>query len=129
MTEAEKTQEQIWNDVGQQFKAMGESLAEAVDATSQDEKVQQDLKNMQAELKATAAQVSQKVKEAKNLGESPNLDEEANKLGELSGRLGEQAKAAGESAAQEVQPHLTGALSSVQEGVSQIINNLKKKSG
>lgn len=127
MTEEQQSQEQTWNEVGEQFDAMGKSLAAAVDATTGDEEVQQNLKEMQAEFKATAAQVAQKVKEAKDSGEGPDLDAEASKLGELSRRLGEQAAATGQSMAQEVQPHLSGALKSVQAGIGQLIGGLKKK--
>jgi hypothetical protein len=41
--------------------------------------------------------------------------------------LGEQAKSTGQGIAQEAQPHLSGALSSVQEGVSQFVNSMKRK--
>jgi hypothetical protein len=127
MTDEEKTQEQIWDEVGQQFDAMGKAMADAVNAANQDEKTQQGLKSMQADFEATVSRMTEKVKAAKESGESPDLDEEANKLGELSEKWGEQAKAAGQSAAQEVQPHLSGAFSSVQEGVSQLMDSLKRK--
>jgi hypothetical protein len=126
MTEQEKTQEQIWDEVGEQFDAMGKSLADAINATTGDEKTRQHLEGIHADFKATVSRMNQKVQAAKESGESPDLNEEANKLGELSGKLGEQAKAAGEGMAQEVQPHLSGAMSSVQEGVSQLIGKLKK---
>jgi hypothetical protein len=127
VTEEEKTQEQIWDEVGQQFEAMGKSLTDAVNDTTQDEETKQGLKRIQADFKATIGQMNRKVQASKESGESPDLDEEANKLGELSEMLGEQAKAAGEGTAQEVQPHLSGALSSAQEGVNQLLNSLKRR--
>jgi uncharacterized phage infection (PIP) family protein YhgE len=127
MSEHEKTQEQIWDEVGQQFDAMGKSLADAVDDTTQDEETRQYLKGIQADFTATVAQLNQKVQAAKESGESPDLDAEASKLGELSAKLGEQAKSTGQGMAQEVQPHLSGALSSVQEGVGRLANSLKRK--
>jgi hypothetical protein len=126
MTEHEKTQEQTWAEVGQQCDALGKSLADAVDDTTQDEETRRYLKGIQSEYKATVAQMNQKVQASKESGESPDLDQEANKLGELSAKLGEQAKSTGQGMATQVQPHLSGALSSVQEGVSQLANSLKR---
>jgi len=127
MTDGQKTQEQIWDEVGQQCDAMGKSLADAVDDTTQDEETQQYLKGIQAEFTATVAQLNQKVQAARESGESPDLDAEADTLGELSAQLGEQAKTTGQGMAQQVQPHLSGALSSAQEGVGQLANSLKRK--
>lgn len=127
MTEEKKSQEQNWDEVGEQFEAMGKSLSAAIDETTQDEEVQQEFKQDLAELKATAAQVSQKVKDAKDSGESPDLDDEAQKLSELSGALGKQAQAAGQGVAGAAQPHLSGALRSVQAGLNQIVDELKTK--
>ena len=124
MTEEKKNQEQpkatdAWNEVGKQFQTLGKSLAAALNATIQDEKVQQDLSQMQAALDATAVQIKQKAQEVSDAAKSKEVEEETKKLGE-------QAQTAGQDLVKGVQPQLVGALKKMQVGLDKTINDLEQ---
>ena len=127
MTEDKKNQTQdqsnatdAWNEVGKQFQTLGESLASAFNATVQDEKVQQELKNMQSELNTAGEQISQKAKAASDSVKSIDVEEETKKLGE-------EAQTAGQDLVKDVQPHLLSALKKMQTSIDQAINDLEQQ--
>jgi hypothetical protein len=126
VTEEKKNQEQeepgateAWNEVGKQFQTLGKSLAAAINATAQDEQVQQELNKMQAALDTTAAQIKQKAKEVSDSLESRKVEEETRKLEE-------QAQAAGQELVKEVQPQLVDVLKKMRAGLDQTINDLEQ---
>ena len=127
MTEEKKNQEQeqpkatdAWNEVGKQFQTLGKSLAEALNASVQDEKVQQELNKMQAALDTTSTQIKQKAKEVSDAARSKDVKEETKKLDE-------QAQAAGQDLVKEIQPQLTDALKKMQAGLDKTVKDLEQQ--
>ena len=117
MTEEQTTQEP-WREVGRQFQALGESLAQAFRTAWEDEENRQHLRDMQAGLEAMVGEIGQAIKEA---GASP----EGQKVRQEVARAAESARTAGEQALQEAQPHLLSALRQVNVELQKIIGRLE----
>jgi len=129
VTEEKKNKEQeqaqteateAWNEVGRQFKSLTESLVSAFNASVQDEKVQQQLNSMQAELDTAAARINQTAKEASESATSINVEAETKKMGK-------EAHTAGQDLVKDVQPYLLSVLRKMQSGVDRIINDIEQK--
>ena len=117
---SEQTTAEPWREVGRQFQALGESLAQAFRTAWEDEENRQHLRDMQAGLEAMVEQVGQAIKEA---SESP----EGQKVRQEVTRAAESARAAGEQALQEAQPHLLSALRQVNVELQKIIGRLEEE--
>jgi dsDNA-specific endonuclease/ATPase MutS2 len=120
MTEKKSTEES-WREVGQQFQALGESLAEAFRAAWESEETRKHVRNMEGGLKAMVSKVEQALKE---VGTSP----EAEKMRTEAEKAAESLREAGEKTWQEAQPHLLSALTQVNTELQKIIGRLKEES-
>ncbi len=114
----EQTTQEPWHEIGRQFQALGESLAQAFRTAWEDEENRQHLQDMQAGLEAMVGEIGQAIKEA---GESP----EGQKVRQEVTRAAESARAAGEQALQDAQPHLLSALRQVNAELQKIITRLE----
>jgi uncharacterized membrane protein YccC len=120
----EKTEKQAtdeaWREVGRQFQALGESLAEAFRTAWESEENRRHVKNMQEGLEAMIEQVGQALKEADASPEAQKIRGEAEKATES-------LRAAGEQTWQEVRPHLLSALDQINAELQKMIGRLKEE--
>ena len=119
MTEEQTTQE-AWRQVGGQFQALGESLAQAFRTAWESEENRQHLRDMQSGLEAMVGEVGQAIKDASDSSEGQKVRQEAE-------RAVESARAAGEQAWQEAQPHLLSALRQVNAELQKMVGRLEEK--
>ncbi|UCC63211.1 MAG: hypothetical protein JSV36_21155 [Anaerolineae bacterium] len=113
-----QTSEEAWREVGLQFQALGESLAEAVRTAWESEETRRYVQNMQDGLEAMVDRVGGAIKEASTSPEAQKLREEAEKATES-------LRAAGEQTWQEAQPHLLSALNQINAELQKMIDRLK----
>jgi hypothetical protein len=113
----EQTTQDVWRDVGRQFQALGESLAQAFRTAWEGESNRQHVQNMQFGLEAMVNEIGQAIKEASSSPEGQKVRQEIEKAAES-------AHAAGKQALQDARPHLRSALRQVSAELEKIINNL-----
>jgi hypothetical protein len=116
-----QTTDEAWREVGRQFQALGESLAEAFRTAWGSEETRQHVQNMQDGLKAMVDHVDQAVKETSASPEAEKIRGEAEKAAES-------LRAAGEQTWQEVQPHLLVALKQINAELQGMIGRLEEES-
>lgn len=117
MTEKQTTDE-AWREVGRQFQALGESLAEAFRTAWRSEETRRHVQNMQDGLKAMVDHVDRAIKEASTSPEAQRLRAEAEKAAQS-------ARAAGEQTWQEARPHLLSALNQINAELQKMITRLE----
>lgn len=117
MTEKQTTDE-AWREVGRQFQALGESLAEAFRTAWRSEETRRHVQNMQDGLKAMVDHVDRAIKEASASPEAQKLRAEAEKAAQS-------ARAAGEQTWQEARPHLLSALNQINAELQKMITRLE----
>ena len=115
-----QTTDEAWREVGRQFQALGESLAEAFRTAWESEENRRHVKNMQEGLEAMIEQVGQALKEADASPEAQKIRGEAEKATES-------LRAAGEQTWQEVRPHLLSALDQINAELQKMIGRLKEE--
>jgi uncharacterized protein YukE len=116
-TEKQTTGE-AWQEVGRQFQALGESLAEAFRTAWESEETRRHVQNMQGGLEAMVDKVDQALKEAVASPTGEKLRMEAE-------RTAEALQGAGEQTWQEAQPHLLSALNQINAELQKMIDRLK----
>ena len=116
----EQTTEETWGEVGGQFQALGESLAQAFRTAWENEENRQHLRDMRTGLEAMVDKVGQAIKEASDSPDGQKVRREAQKAAAS-------ARAAGEHALQEVQPHLLSALRQVNAELQKMIGHMEEK--
>jgi hypothetical protein len=109
-----------WQEVGQQFQALGASIAQAVRTAWEDEQTQRQLKEMRTGLEAMVKDVSKAIEDSANTPKGKQIREEA-------GRTVEAVQHAGKQTVQEVRPHLVQALQQLNEELQKLINRMEKK--
>ncbi len=97
-----------WDEVGQQFRMLGESLASAFKATWENEETQQNVEKMKAGVEAMAAEISEAVKGAAASEEGQKIKSEAKKAGE------------------EIRPHLVAAFRKMRNELDRMIETMEK---
>jgi hypothetical protein len=122
MTEEKQTPSSagdVWQDVGQQFKALGESLATAFKSTWESEETRQHLEKMQAGLEAVVDEISQATQKVADSEEAQKVKVEVEKAAQS-------AQAAGQEALEEVKPHLLAAFQKIKVELDQIISRMEQ---
>ena len=117
MSEEQQAQDP-WREVGQQFQALGESLAQAFRAAWEDEGNRQHLQEMQAGLSKMVDEIGAAIQEASESPEGQRVREEAEKAARS-------AHGAGKEAWQEARPHVVSALRKANAELQKVINNLE----
>ncbi len=123
MTEEKEEQastSQTWEDVGRQFRSLGESLASAFKSSWESEETRQHLEKMQAELEAMAAEIARSTQDVVDSEEGQKLKAEVE-------QAAQSARAAGQQTAEELQPHLLEAFRRVRSELDQIITRLERE--
>jgi hypothetical protein len=122
MTEEKQTQSSagdVWQEVGQQFKSLGESLATAFKTTWESEETRQHLEKMQAGLESMVDEISQATQKVADSEETQKVKVEVEKAAQS-------AQAAGQEAIEEVKPHLLAAFQKIKVELDQIISRLEQ---
>ena len=115
-----QTTEEAWREVGQQFQALGESLAEAFRTAWESEETRRHVQNMQDGLEAMIDHVDRAIKEA-------SVSHEAEKMRGEAERAAASLRTAGEQTWQEARPHLLSALTQINAELQKMISRLKEE--
>ena len=119
-TEDKHAASDAWDEVGQHFKSLGESLASAFSATWHSEETREHLKGMQASLETMVDRISQITKEVSESGEAQKVQAEVEKAAQS-------AKVAGQEAVEEVRPHLLSAFRKIRAELDQMISRMEQE--
>jgi hypothetical protein len=110
---------EAWQEVGRQFRALGESLASAFSTTWHSEETRQHLKGIQAGLETMVERIGQVTKEVRASGDAQKVQVEVEKAAKS-------AKSAGQEIVGEVQPHLLSAFRKIRVELDQMISRLEE---
>ena len=110
---------ETWQEIGQQFRALGESLATAVRAALENEETRRHMQELQTGLKAMINEVDQAVRDVAASPEGQRVRTEVEKAAQA-------ARATGQQALQEAQPHLVSALRQVTAELQKLISRLEQ---
>ncbi len=113
--------EASWKEVGRQFQALGESLAEAMRAAWQNEETQRRVQEMRTGLEAMARDIGKAVEDTANSPKGQKIRQEAE-------RTAESVRTATGQAVQEIRPQLIGALQTLNDELQKMINRIEKGS-
>lgn len=122
-TGSESTQqapENAWDEVGKQFQALGESLAQAMRTAWENEETQRQVHQMRSGLESMVKDVEQAIQDSANSPQGQKIRQEA-------GRTAETLRTAGEQTVQEVRPQLIRALEQLNEELQKFISKVEKK--
>jgi hypothetical protein len=114
----EKTTEETWREVGDQFKALGESLATAFRTAWDKEETREHVRGMKEGLQAMVDQVGRAIEEASASVEGQKVREELE-------RAAESARTAGEKTLQDARPLLISALDTVNAELQKFIRRME----
>jgi hypothetical protein len=117
MTE-ETSSNQAWSEVGQQFKALGESLAQAFRTAWESEENRQHLQSMQRGLESMVNDIGQVIEEASASPEAQKARQEAEKAVAS-------ARSAGEKALEDARPQFLSAMRQVDSELQNLIARLE----
>ena len=120
MTGEQETVNETWHEVGDQFRALGESLATAFRTAWEGEENRQHVRDMRDGLEAMVDQITQAIHEASASPEAQRMRSEVEKAAES-------ARAAGEQAWQEAQPHLLSALRRVNAELQKMVSRMEQQ--
>jgi uncharacterized protein YeeX (DUF496 family) len=116
----EQTTEESWREVGEQFKTLGESLANAFRAAWENEETRQHLESMKSGLESMVDQVDEAIKEASSSAEGEKVRQEMEKAAES-------ARAAGEKALDEARPHILSAVRQINTELERWIRRMEEQ--
>ncbi len=111
--------EASWQEVGRQFQAMGESLAQAMRAAWENEETQRRVQEMRVGLESMARDVGKAVEDTANSPQGQRIRQEAE-------HTAESLRSATEQTVQEVRPQLINALQQLNEELQKLINRIEK---
>jgi len=117
MGDEQKT-EGSWGEVGDQFRALGESLSRAFRTAWESEENRQHLQGMKSGLKAMVDQIDRAIEEASGSPEGQKVRQEAE-------RAVKSARAAGEKALQEARPHVLSAVRQINAEMERWIGKME----
>ena len=116
----ERQTDESWHEVGDEFKALGQSLATAFRTAWESEENRQHLESMKTGLEALVNQVGQAIQEASTSPQGQKVRMEVE-------RAAESARATGEQALQDARPHLLSALRQINTELQKVISRLGQK--
>jgi hypothetical protein len=114
----EQPTQESWREVGDQFKALGESLSRAFRTAWESEENRQHLESMKSGLKAMVDQVGQALEDASASVEGQKVRREVEKAAES-------ARAAGEKALEEARPHVLSAVRQINAEMEKWIRRME----
>lgn len=113
-----QTTDEAWREVGKQFQALGESLAEAFRTAWEREDTRRHMQNMKDGLKAMVDRLDETLEEVSASPQGEKLRAQAEKAVESIRGVGEQTW-------QETQPHLLSALNQINVELQKLIGRIK----
>ncbi|MDH3674354.1 MAG: IncQ-type mobilization protein MobB [Anaerolineae bacterium] len=108
------------NEVGQQFQALGQSLATALKAVWQSEEMRQNMSEVQTHVEAMAGEFSKAAKQTMASEEAQHVQSEVEKAAQS-------AKSSGRQVAEEVRPQLLAAFRQVRSELDGIIGRMEQR--
>ncbi len=117
---AKSTVEGSWQEVGQQFKVLGESIAQAMRAAWSNEETQRQLREMRSGLESMVNEVGKAINESTSSPQGQKIKAEAS-------RAAENLKSASQQTVQEVRPHLVNTLKQLNEELQKLIDRWESK--
>jgi hypothetical protein len=118
--EAQPASSEVWQEVGQQFQALGESLAAALRTAWHKEENRQRVQEMRSGVEAMVNEVGKAIKESAASPQVQQARTEAEKAAES-------LRTAGEQTVQEVRPHLLSALRQVNAELQKMISHMEQE--
>ena len=118
----EETTKDAWHDVGQQFQALGESLAQAFRAAWEDESTRQHVEGFRTGLESMVHDVGQAIDDFSASPEGERLRQEID-------QATESARVAGEKAVRDARPHILSALRRASAELEKAIERLEQEEG
>lgn len=109
-----------WQDVGQQFKELGDSLAQAFRIAWENEHNQRRLQEMRTGLQSMVQEVGKAIDETAKSPQAQQIKEEAEKTVE-------KVRSAGEQTIQEARPQLINALQQLNAELQKLVDRMEKK--
>jgi hypothetical protein len=115
-----QTMEESWNEVGRQFQALGESLAQAFRTAWESGENRQHLESVKSGLESLVDNVGRAIQDTSASPEGQRVREEVE-------NAAESARVAGERALQDARPHLLSALEWMNKEMQKIIGRLEQE--
>lgn len=112
---------EAWREVGQQFKALGESLAAAFRTAVNDEENRRRMRQMQDGLESMVSDVNKAIHEAVESPQGQQVRADVEKTAE-------NLRSAGEQAVQDVRPQLLSALKTATEEMQKLVERMERGS-
>ena len=109
---------EAWQEVGQRFQALGESLAAAFKSTWENEETQAQWEKVKADVEAAANEFGRAAKETAATEEAQKAKAEAYKTAAA-------AQQAGQEVMNEVKPHLLTAFQKIRAELDQVISSME----
>ena len=119
-TGSSSTADSSWQEVGRQFQALGDSLAQTVCAALQNEETQRTMEEMRMGLESMVRKVGNAIDETANSEQGQQIRQDAEKAAAA-------LRTAGEQTVQEVRPQLINALQQVNTELQKLINRMEQK--
>ena len=94
---------EAWEEVGRQFKLLGESISQAFQAAWHYEENRKRMEEVRTGLESMVSEVNTTIKEAANTPQGQRFREQSR-------QAAQEFRTAGEQAAQDLRPHLVSAL-------------------
>jgi ElaB/YqjD/DUF883 family membrane-anchored ribosome-binding protein len=120
-SQAGTTPDNSWQDVGQQFKQLGDSLAQAFRTAWEDEENKRRLQEMRSGLESMVREVGKAIDDTAHSPQGQHLREEAE-------RTMEKVRSASEQTVQEVRPQLITALQQLNIELQKLVHRTEKPS-
>ncbi len=115
---AARTSESSWQEVGLQFQALGESLAQAMRAAWENEETQRRLQEMRTGLESMARDVGKAVEDTANTPQGQKIRQEAH-------HTADSLRSATEQTIQEVRPQLISALQTLNDELQKLVSRIE----
>lgn len=114
------TMEGSWQEVGRQFQALGESLAQAMRSAWENEETQRRVNEMRTGLESMAREVGKAVEDTANSPQGQRIRSDAE-------RAADSVRSATEQTVQEVRPQLISALQQLNSELQKLIDRVESK--
>jgi len=116
----EQTTQESWREVGDQFKALGESLSRAFRTAWESEENREHMENMKSGLKSMVDQVGQALEDASASVEGQTVRQGMEKAAES-------ARAAGEKALEDARPHVLSAVRQINAELEKMVQRMEER--
>jgi hypothetical protein len=115
----EQTQKEAWQGVGEQFEALGKSLAEALRAAWQSEENRAQVQSLKEGLEAAVKKVDEAARKASETVTAERVKAEAT-------QAAESLRSASKQTWEKARPHVVSALSQVEAELQKLIDRLSQ---